>query len=67
MIPHTAENVAAFSANTALLDGTPMISANYEESTIDHFNAHSWYYGCVVATEETAASSPVSCNITVRI
>lgn len=63
IIPHTANNVAVFDAAIQAQDGTAMITANYQESTIDHFTARSLYYSCTVASEETAESVPVACNI----
>lgn len=62
---HSVPNAAAFSANTMIVDGTPIISVNYEESQISSFDPHTFYYGCVAATEVTTAGVPVTCTIDV--
>ena len=62
--PHTPPNAAAFTLNTQLQFGPALATAAYYESSIDYYSALSFYYGCVVATAETAASVAASCTIT---
>ncbi|GAB7344153.1 hypothetical protein MBLNU457_2048t1 [Dothideomycetes sp. NU457] len=64
--------VPPFSAPNAIyyqieqeLSGGPKIYADYDDSITDHFNFKSFYFGCVVATQEAAATTPVSCTITI--
>lgn len=61
----THSQYAAFGDQSALVQGQPMITANYEGSTIKFFHLKSFYYGCNVITEESAAGVPASCDITI--
>lgn len=65
LIVHSLPNAAAFSANTEVVTGTPIITADYEGSDISSFIPRSMYYGCVAATAVPTEAVPVSCNITV--
>ena len=62
--PNTPQNAAAFSANTELLDGQTLVTSNFINSVVASFTPHTFFYGCVVATEETAAGVAQSCTIT---
>jgi len=61
---NTPQNAAAFSANTELLDGPTLVTSNFPSSLIASFTPQTFFYGCVVASEETAASVAQSCTIT---
>ncbi|TKA51589.1 hypothetical protein B0A55_12553, partial [Friedmanniomyces simplex] len=63
--PQSAPNVVAFDAIAAATEGDPSILADFDDSTVDSFNLQSFYFGCVVANAETAASVPVDCSITI--
>jgi hypothetical protein len=41
------------------------MTVNYADSTIDHFNLESFYYGCVTGLEESITAVVVSCTVTV--
>ncbi|KAK5124945.1 hypothetical protein LTR85_001135 [Meristemomyces frigidus] len=70
LAPHTYPNAATFSFGTALLNtltgSTPVITANYTESTIKSFTPASWWYGCVLPSPYTAGSLPSNCTITAQ-
>lgn len=73
---HTAPTCTAFSLNTQVLTGVlgggqdpisigpAYITAAYQYSPISYFDPYAFYYGCVVADGNGAASLPTSCNIT---
>ena len=65
--PNTPSNMAGFTLvnPVSLLKGPPAMSVNYPDSTVDFFDLESFWYGCVLPTQETVASSPISCDITV--
>ncbi|KAI2475003.1 hypothetical protein Ptr902_07505 [Pyrenophora tritici-repentis] len=64
--PNTPSNMAGFNLiNLATLNGPPTISTEKADSNVDFFDLESFYYGCVIPTQETVASLPVSCDITV--
>lgn len=65
LAPHTYPSAATFGAGTSsLTNSTPLITADYIESTLTSFTARSFWYGCVLPSPYTAGSLPVSCNIT---
>ncbi|KAF2161206.1 hypothetical protein M409DRAFT_28247 [Zasmidium cellare ATCC 36951] len=65
LAPHTYPYAATFGAGTSsLTQQTPLITANYIESTLTSFTARSFWYGCVLPSPYTAGSLPVSCDIT---
>ncbi|CAK3803725.1 Herpes-BLLF1 multi-domain [Lecanosticta acicola] len=65
LAPHTYPDVATFGAGTSsLTNSTPLITADYIESTLTSFTARSFWYGCVLPSPYTAGSLPVACNIT---
>jgi hypothetical protein len=41
------------------------MTVDYEDSTIDHFDLNSFYYGCVTGLEESATAVVISCTVTV--
>ena len=66
LIPNSPPNCAAFApGDTATtLQGTPEMSAVYDDSTISNFTLGSFFYGCVLGSEESLAADPMSCTIT---
>lgn len=60
-------NYAAYSAlDLATVEqGQPSMRVNYADSTIDHFDLKSFYYGCVVASQVSLLGIPTACTITV--
>jgi len=40
------------------------MTVNYEDSTIDHFDLRSFYYGCAAGLQNGAASLPLTCTVT---
>lgn len=68
MTPKSAPNVGAYSARSQLLDGgaSPLITTNYPGSVTDTFDFQRFYFGCVAATAEAIASTPLSCTIKVQ-
>lgn len=42
------------------------MTVNYADSTVDHFDLKSFYYGCALGSEESVAGVPSPCTITVR-
>jgi hypothetical protein len=39
---------------------------NYDDSTVDHLDLKSFYYGCVVASQASVLGLPTSCDITIK-
>lgn len=66
--PNSPDNYAAFSRlNLATLpQGQPAMTVNYPDSTIDHFDLNSFYYGCALSTQASVAGVPVSCTISIK-
>ncbi|KAK3080523.1 hypothetical protein LTS18_000557 [Coniosporium uncinatum] len=64
IVPQSSPNVALFAANTMVLYGTPTLSTSGTSSKA--FDLNSFYFGCVVASEETAASLPAACTINIK-
>ena len=44
--------------------GTPMMTAVYPDTTVLFFDLTSFYFGCIVALQNTAADPPVPCTVT---
>jgi hypothetical protein len=69
--PHSPPNTIGYAIRSKVENGIPSISANYETSTIDHFDLYvpgvgpMIYYGCV-SDPESDVALPVSCTITVK-
>ena len=66
LVPNSPENCAAFGPGdvATILQGTPEMTAVYEDSTISNFTLGSFFWGCVLGSEESVASDPMSCTIT---
>jgi hypothetical protein len=66
--PNSRPNYAAFSAlaTATITEGQPSMMTNYEDSTIDHFDLQSFYYGCVVASQASIIGVPVSCTVSIK-
>lgn len=66
VIPNSPPNCAAFaSGDTATTSqGVPEMTAVYDDSTISNFTLGSFFYGCVLGTEESLTAAPRSCTIT---
>ena len=66
LIPNSPPNCAAFAPwdTAGTLQGTPEMTAVYDDSTISNFTLSSFFYGCVLGTEESEAAVPMSCTIT---
>ncbi|RMZ70113.1 hypothetical protein GMOD_00000167 [Pyrenophora seminiperda CCB06] len=65
--PNTPSNMAGFNIvnPVTLLNGPASMTTNYPDSTVDFFDFESLWFGCVLPTQETIASLPVSCVITI--
>lgn len=65
--PESQDQVGVYTARNLLLNGdTPTITTQYPGSVTDTFDFQQFYFGCVVATAETAASVPISCTVKVQ-
>ena len=66
LVPNSPPNCAAFApGDTAtILQGTPEMSAVYDDSTISNFTLSSFFYECALGSEESLAGAPISCTIT---
>ena len=47
------------------LRGAHELRTDYDDSTTSNFNFKSFYFGCVLPTQETLASLPLSCSVQV--
>ena len=45
--------------------GTPALTVIYQDTTVDHFDFNSFFFGCALDTVEGAASAPQTCTVTV--
>lgn len=65
LIPNSPPNCAAFAPgdDATTLQGTPEMTAVYDDSTISNFTLSSFFWGCVLGTEESLAADPMSCTI----
>ncbi|KAJ4345088.1 hypothetical protein N0V95_005935 [Ascochyta clinopodiicola] len=68
VVPNTPGNYAAYSTLDAatITQGQPSMMANYADSTIDHFDLKSFYYGCAAAAQVSVAGLPLSCTISIK-
>ena len=66
VVPNSPPNCAAFTFDdtATILQGTPEMTAVYDDSTVSNFTLGSFYYGCVLASEETEAGDPMDCTLT---
>lgn len=60
--PQSSPNVLAYDVVNSL-EGTHELRTDYDDSTTTSFNFRSFYFGCVVATQETLLSVPLSCSV----
>ncbi|KAM0713545.1 hypothetical protein Q7P37_010507 [Cladosporium fusiforme] len=60
--PQSRPNVLGYDV-VASLQGQHELRTDYDDSTTSHFDLRSFYFGCVVSTQETLASLPLSCSI----
>ncbi|KAF1940030.1 hypothetical protein EJ02DRAFT_495882 [Clathrospora elynae] len=68
LTPNSPNNYATYSEydSVTVEQGTPAaMMTKYKDSIIDHFDLHSFYYGCVVASQETAVALPTTCTVTI--
>ncbi|KAF2639666.1 hypothetical protein P280DRAFT_44758 [Massarina eburnea CBS 473.64] len=42
------------------------MTVDYADSTIDHFDLKSFYYGCAVGSEVSVVGVPLACTVTVK-
>lgn len=68
VMPNSPLNFAAFSALdvATVQQGQAAMTVNYADSTVDHFDLKSFYYGCALASQASVAGVPLSCTIMVR-
>lgn len=68
VVPNSPPNVAAYSALdlATVQQGQPSMMTNYADSTVDHFDLKSFYYGCSSASQASVAAVPVSCTVTIK-
>jgi hypothetical protein len=48
-----------------MTSGQPMISVNFPNSTTKNFDFNSFYFGCEIGTENSAAAPPVGCTVSI--
>ncbi|KAK6506908.1 hypothetical protein TWF481_005365 [Arthrobotrys musiformis] len=63
---HSGNNVAAWSVDTILLQGTPAILADYRDSKTESFDLCGFAYGCALPTGQGAVAVPSKCTLTVK-
>jgi hypothetical protein len=68
VVPNSPSNVAAYSATdlATLQQGQPAMTTNYGDSTIDHFDLYSFYYGCALSAQASVLGVPQSCTISIK-
>jgi hypothetical protein len=61
-------NCAAYSKLdvATLTQGQPSMMTNYQDSTVDHLDLKSFYYGCAVASQLSLTGLPAACTVTVK-
>ena len=65
VVPNSPSNCASVGPGlTATLQGTAEMSAVYDDATISNFTLESFFFGCILGTEESETSEPMSCTIT---
>ncbi|KAG7005208.1 hypothetical protein G7Y79_00021g050750 [Physcia stellaris] len=67
LVPESAPNEIAFGPTDpqTITAGFAQITVNYQESQIAYFDLSYFYYGCGLATVESAAGVNTACSITV--
>ena len=64
VVPNSPPNCASVGPGvTATLQGTAEMSAVYDDSTISNFTLGSFFFGCILGTEESENSAPMSCTL----
>jgi hypothetical protein len=68
LVANSPPNAAAFSTLdvATVAQGQPSMTVNYSDSTIDHFDLKSFFFGCVLATQVSILGKPISCTVTVK-
>jgi hypothetical protein len=66
--PNSKPNYAAFSAldTATVMQGQASMMTNYDDSTVDHLDLKSFYYGCAAASEASILGLPTRCDITIK-
>ncbi|KAK3080511.1 hypothetical protein LTS18_000649 [Coniosporium uncinatum] len=66
VFPNSPSNYAAYSVGDAatVLQGQPAMTVNYQDSTVDHFDLRSFYFGCAAGLQNGAVSLPLTCTVT---
>ncbi|EMC95995.1 hypothetical protein BAUCODRAFT_512714 [Baudoinia panamericana UAMH 10762] len=62
LIPQSAPNVLAYDV-IAAAQGPQTITSVFDDSIVDYWNFKSFFFGCVLASQETVASVPDTCTI----
>ncbi|KAK6534749.1 hypothetical protein TWF281_006050 [Arthrobotrys megalospora] len=63
---YSGDNVAAWSLDTMLLQGTPAMLADYQNSKTESFDLCGFAYGCALPTGQGAIAVPSQCTLTVK-
>jgi len=66
LIPNSEANYATFGTQSEASQGTAELTVDYVGSTIEYFHLDSFYYGCAVVSEESAAGVLTACTITIE-
>ncbi|KAF2028332.1 hypothetical protein EK21DRAFT_90750 [Setomelanomma holmii] len=66
--PNSPPNCAAYSKLdlATVQQGQPSMTTNYADSTIDHFDLHSFYFGCALGTQASVLGVPQSCTVSIK-
>ena len=65
--PQSPPNVTGYGSIdvATILQGTAVLTTVYPDTTINHFDFNSFFFGCVLSSQESAAGVPQSCTVTV--
>jgi hypothetical protein len=68
VVANSPLNYAAYSKLdlVTLTQGQPSMMTNYEDSTIDHLDLKSFYYGCALGSEASVAGVPKACTVSIK-
>jgi hypothetical protein len=68
VVANSPLNYAAYSKLdlVTLTQGQPSMMTNYEDSTIDHLDLKSFYYGCALGSEASVAGVPTACTVSIK-
>lgn len=66
--PNTPSNYASYSKTgvATLKEGQPSMTTEYQDSTIDHLDLDSFYYGCVLSTKVSLFGKPKACTVSIE-